>query len=250
MIVTADNSFVLSVNQRNGIAGNNWEEPKFRNLSDLFKVGENLITVLGTNGDAGKNPAGLWLGVRLQFEDGSTRDIISDKSWKVSTDNIKDWSLQGFDDAKWKNASELGEINMRPWDLAKKLKVSGSDLAFGGRFREALQNKTALTTALGRPNREQVSTVRPSVATTLQALALTNGDVLSKLIKEGAIALVNEGTEKQILSNRIFQFALGRKPSNSEVMMIQELVEGENEANSVEDVLWALIMLPEFQLIY
>ena len=139
---------------------------------------------------------------------------------------------------------------MKPWDLAKKLKVSGSDLAFGGRFREALQNKTALTTALGRPNREQVSTVRPSVATTLQALALTNGDVLSKLIKEGAIALVNEGTEKQILSNRVFQFALGRKPSNSEVMMIQELVEGENEAHSVEDVLWALIMLPEFQLIY
>ncbi len=250
VIVTADNSFVLLVNQRNGIAGNNWEEPKFRNLSDLFNVGENLITVLVTNGDAGNNPAGLWLGVRLQFEDGSTRDIISDKSWKVSTDNINDWSQRGFDDAKWKNASELGDINMRPWDLGKKLKVSGSDLAFGGRFREALQNKTGLTTALGRPNREQVSTVRPSVATTLQALALTNGEVLSRLIKEGAITLANDEAEKQILANRIFQFALGRKPSNSEVLMIKELVEGENAANSVEDVLWALIMLPEFQLIY
>lgn len=250
VIVTADNSFVLLVNQRNGIAGNNWEEPKFRNLSDLFNVGENLITVLVTNGDAGNNPAGLWLGVRLQFEDGSTRDIISDKSWKVSTDNIKDWSQRGFDDAKWKNASELGDINMRPWDLAKKLKVSGSDLAFGGRFREVLQNKTALTTALGRPNREQVSTVRSSVATTLQALALTNGEVLSKLIKEGAIVLANDEAEKQILANRIFQFALGRKPINSEVLMIKELVEAENAANSVEDVLWAIIMLPEFQLIY
>ena len=95
-----------------------------------------------------------------------------------------------------------------------------------------------------------MSTVRPSVATTLQALALTNGDVLSNLIKEGSIALSNEETEKQILFNRIFQYALGRKPSDSEVMMIQELVEGENEADSVEDVLWALIMLPEFQLIY
>ena len=148
------------------------------------------------------------------------------------------------------SAAALTAARNEAKDLAKKLKVSGSDLAFGGRFREALQNKTALTTALGRPNREQVSTVRPSVATTLQALALTNGDVLSKLIKEGAIALVNEGTEKQILSHRIFQFALGRKPSSPEVMMIQELVEGDNGANSVEDVLWALIMLPEFQLIY
>ncbi len=250
VIVTADNSFVLLVNQRNGIAGNNWEEPKFRNLSDRFNVGENLITVLVTNGDAGNNPAGLWLGVRLQFEDGSTRDIISDKSWKVSTNNIKDWSQRGFDDAKWKNASELGDVNMSPWDLAKKLKVSGSDLAFGGRFREVLQNKTTLTTALGRPNREQVSTVRPSVATTLQALTLTNGEVLSKLIKEGAVTLSNDEAEKQLLASRIFQFALGRKPSNSEVLMIKELVEGENAVNSFEDVLWALIMLPEFQLIY
>ncbi len=136
------------------------------------------------------------------------------------------------------------------WDLAKKLKVSGSDLAFGGRFREVLQNKTTLTTALGRPNREQVSTVRPSVATTLQALTLTNGEVLSKLIKEGAVTLSNDEAKKQLLASRIFQFALGRKPSNSEVLMIKELVEGENAVNSFEDVLWALIMLPEFQLIY
>ena len=66
------------------------------------------------------------------------------------------------------------------------MKISGSVLAFGGRFRESMQNKTALTTALGRPNREQVTTERPSAATTLQALALTNGEVLSKLIKDGA----------------------------------------------------------------
>ena len=119
-----------------------------------------------------------------------------------------------------------------------------------GKFREVLQNKTALTTALGRPNREQVSTSRPSVATTLQALALTNGDVLSNLIKDGAIALSKNETEKQILVSQIFQFALGRRPTDSEDIMIKELVEDDKILNSFEDVLWTLIMLPEFQLIY
>ena len=139
---------------------------------------------------------------------------------------------------------------MSPWNLAKNLKFSGSDLAFGGKFREVLQNKTALTTALGRPNREQVSTSRPSVATTLQALTLTNGDVLSNLIKDGAIALSKNETEKQILVSQIFQFALGRRPNDSEDIMIKELVEDDKMLNSFEDVLWTLTMLPEFQLIY
>ena len=250
VIMTADNSYVLMVNQRNGFAGNNWQEPKFRNLSDRFKVGENLITVLATNGDENDNPAGLWLGLRLQFENESTLDIVSDKTWKVTTNNIKNWSQRKFDDSKWMNALELGGVNLSPWNLANKLKFSGSDLAFGGKFREVLQNKTALTTALGRPNREQVSTSRPSVATTLQALALTNGDVLSNLIKDGAIALSKNETEKQILVSQIFQFALGRRPTDSEDIMIKELVEDDKMLNSFEDVLWTLTMLPEFQLIY
>ena len=32
--------------------------------------------------------------------------------------------------------------------------------------------------------------------------------------------------------------------------MLNELAGGENAAESVEDVLWAVTMLPEFQLIY
>ena len=139
---------------------------------------------------------------------------------------------------------------MAPWGLAKRMKMSGSELAFGGRFRESLQNKTALTTALGRPNREQVTTKRPSVATTLQALALTNGEVLSTLIKDGATALAGEGGEQQGLAKRVFLAALGRSPNQAESTMLAELSSGDNGAKSVEDVLWAVTMLPEFQLIY
>ena len=113
-----------------------------------------------------------------------------------------------------------------------------------------MQNKTALTTALGRPNREQVTTERPSVATTLQALALTNGEVLSKLIKDGAAVLADEGGGQQHLARRVFRAALGRPPNQAESAMLAELIRGDNAAESVEDVLWAVTMLPEFQLIY
>ena len=246
----ADNSFVLLVNHRTGIAGKNWEEPKFHNLASRFKKGKNLVTVLATNEGSGKNPAGLWLGIRFQFADGSTMDMVSDQSWKVSTKDSDGWNTSEFDDTTWREASELGGMDMAPWGLAKRMKMSGSELAFGGRFRESLQNKTALTTALGRPNREQVTTKRPSVATTLQALALTNGEVLSTLIKDGATALAGEGGEQQGLAKRVFLAALGRSPNQAESTMLAELSSGDNGAKSVEDVLWAVTMLPEFQLIY
>ena len=250
VIAVADNSFVLLVNHRTGIAGKNWEEPKFHNLASRFKKGKNLVTVLATNEGSGKNPAGLWLGIRVQFADGSTMDMVSDQSWKVSTKDSDGWNTLEFDDTTWREASELGGMDMAPWGLAKRMKMSGSELAFGGRFRESLQNKTALTTALGRPNREQVTTKRPSVATTLQALALTNGEVLSALIKDGATALAGEGGERQGLAKRVFMAALGRSPNQAESTMLAELSSGDNGAESVEDVLWAVTMLPEFQLIY
>ena len=250
VIAVADNSFVLLVNHRNGTAGKNWEEPMFRNLASRFKKGRNLVTVLATNDGSGKNPAGLWLGIRFQFADGSTMDMVSDQSWKVSTQDSDGWNKPDTDDTTWRQASELGGMDMAPWGLAKRMKMSGSVLAFGGRFRESLQNKTALTTALGRPNREQVTTERPSVATTLQALALTNGEVLSTLIKDGATALAGEGAEQQSLAKRVFRVALGRSPNQAESTMLAELSSGDNAAESVEDVLWAVTMLPEFQLIY
>ena len=80
--------------------------------------------------------------------------------------------------------------------------------------------------------------------------ALTNGDVLSALIKDGATALADEGGERQGLAKRVFMSALGRSPNQAESTMLAELSSGDNGAESVEDVLWAVTMLPEFQLIY
>jgi hypothetical protein len=52
------------------------------------------------------------------------------------------------------------------------------------------------------------------------------------------------------LAKRVFRAALGRPPNQAESAMLAELIRGDNAAESVEDVLWAVTMLPEFQLIY
>jgi hypothetical protein len=59
-----------------------------------------------------------------------------------------------------------------------------------GRTRASLVAADPLQTALGRPPREQMITTRPTTATTLQALELTNGDTLSRLLDRGAERMV------------------------------------------------------------
>jgi hypothetical protein len=121
----------------------------------------------------------------------------------------------------------------------------------GERFRAALVNDDPLTRALGRPNREQVLTRRDTLATTLQGIELTNGATLDQLIRQGAanwLAETSGGSEELI--ERIYQSALGRKPDLGETGAAREMVGSPAAVDGVADLLWALLMLPEFQLIY
>ena len=102
----------------------------------------------------------------------------------------------------------------------------------------------------GRPNREQTVTTRPSEATTLQALELTNGSTLAEILRRGAEVLIEENTSGRDLVQKIYQQALGRKPTAAERKLAENLVGKTANREGVEDLLWAMTMLPEFQLIY
>lgn len=118
--------------------------------------------------------------------------------------------------------------------------------------RAALVPADTLQIALGRPNREQVVTVRSPTATTLQALELTNGSELAALLARGAETAVasRTGVANQSLVVGVYQKALGRKPTAKELQTARTLVGQPAQKAGVEDLLWALTMLPEFQLIY
>jgi hypothetical protein len=97
-----------------------------------------------------------------------------------------------------------------------------------------------------------VITSRASAATTLQALELTNGRTLTGMIRDGAAKLAannRKQTSSQLVSE-LYGKALGRKPTPSEQKLAEQTVGNPVQKEGVEDLLWAMIMLPEFQLIY
>jgi mono/diheme cytochrome c family protein len=120
-----------------------------------------------------------------------------------------------------------------------------------GKVRAALVAADPLMVALGRPNREQVVTTRATAATTLQALELTNGQTLADLLKRGAENLLTAPAPAPgDLISAVYEKALGRKPTAPELQVARELVGQPAQSAGVEDLLWAVAMLPEFQLIY
>jgi hypothetical protein len=117
--------------------------------------------------------------------------------------------------------------------------------------RATLVDCDPLMRSLGRPNREQVVTVRPDQLSTLQALDLANGQILSTELTRGAQNLLKahpKATPDE-LAGLIFARALGRKPTADELAAARGLVGEKPTVDGVADLLWAVVMLPEFQLV-
>ncbi len=115
-----------------------------------------------------------------------------------------------------------------------------------------------LAVALGRPNREQVCTVRNEESTVLQALELVNGSVLAGRLREGAKALLASelGREEDAakVARTLYLRALGRKPNEEEVALARPLLSSSKAEPAVrqegwEDFLWILFQSPEFQFV-
>ena len=178
-------------------------------------------------------------------------DFASDASWQWSTNRLANWEKPEFKADGWELAAELGDPSLAPWNVGKKLAMAVASTAQYGRTRASLVAADPLMVALGRPNREQVITVRSPVATTLQMLELANGQTLSKLLKEGSAQLLLESpTSSRELIARLYQSALGRSPTRQEEQLAEEVIGSPAKKEGVEDFLWAMTMLPEFQLIY
>jgi hypothetical protein len=203
------------------------------------------------------NPAGLIVELVARVDgndvargDQSMLRVSSGRAWRWSAERSEGWTGRDFDDARWKPAVELGQPDCAPWGLGDRWRIAASSAARVGRVRVALMSNDPLLTALGRPNREQVVTSRPTVATTLQALELTNGETLAGWLRKGAAQLLNEEPDSaEALVSEVYRRALGRAPSAEEEGLARLLVGAEPEPAGVEDLLWAMIMLPEFQLI-
>lgn len=108
-----------------------------------------------------------------------------------------------------------------------------------------------LTRAMGRPNREQVTSRRQSVATALEAVELTNGQTLASYLDRGAAGLVATPPASVVdFVNGLYKHALQRDATDKEKEIAVAIIGNPPTQSGVADFLWALTMLPEFQLIY
>jgi mono/diheme cytochrome c family protein len=263
VVASCDNSFTLYVNGKEVTKGTEWEKPRLTDIRTHLVKGENVIAVAATNGKGSDdkpadNPAGFLCYVFLReappakgSRAAQILDFASDGSWGCTTNKLDGWEKPDFKSKRWARAAELGDVGLAPWNLTKKFARTLSHAEQYEKVRASLVNNDPLMTALGRPNREQVITSRATVATTLQALEMTNGATLARLLQLGAENLLStQARASRGVIERLFLQALGRQPTAEELELAQELVGQPAQKEGVEDFLWAMTMLPEFQLIY
>jgi hypothetical protein len=117
--------------------------------------------------------------------------------------------------------------------------------------RSSLVESTLLMRSLGRPNREQVVTTRPAEMTTLEAIEMSNGQPLSELLEAATEPLLADHADwsNEQMCRYLFQAAVSRPPTAEELAKLQALAGTPLTAAGVEDVLWCVVMLPEFQIV-
>jgi len=260
--VHADNAHRLWVNGKSARKVNDtpWNETSIIDLTSLLQSGTNVFALEATNGGDGPNPAGVLFYARLRTKapspnptnapTGTQWDFASDASWKASTNRVEGWQKADFNDATWDKAQFLGPAGMAPWNVGSRFAEAVHGRAAYGTVRAALVNADPLTLALGRPNREQVTSTRSLTATTLQMLELTNGETFAEILKRGAAKIAGDSPDGTVAVRNIFQQGLGRAPSPREATLAASLVGNPAQPAGIEDLLWSVVMLPEFQLIH
>jgi mono/diheme cytochrome c family protein len=253
-LVFCANAFELFVNGHKAGSGADSVTPFVVDLKPWLQPGDNTVAVQAIHAPSPTlNPAGLYVYARVRADSHGKEqvmDFVSDKSWLVAEKQTDGWKEPGFAAPNWTPASELGPGKIAPWRLPGDTIARQFVARSEGGVRAALVVADPLLVALGRPNREQVVTTRPTAATTLQALELTNGKTLATVLHNGAANLIQQNTNGSILVRSLYEEAVGRRPTSRELKLATALVGDKPTTEGVEDFLWAMAMLPEFQLIY
>jgi hypothetical protein len=254
MFVHVDNSAKVYINGQRAPGGDakDWLQPGVYDARPLLKAGTNVIAIEAINDGAAVNPAGLMVYAKVRSKIGAVEhitDFATDGSWLASTNHTDNWRDPDHP-PDWPAAQVVGSPSIAPWNAEIQLLTEVSGPGIYGKVRASLVSADPLAVALGRPNREQVVTARQQTATTIQALELTNGGSLADLLKRGSTELVQHYSDGKTLTDRLFRQGLSRPPSRAEMKIALELIGEKPNRDGVEDLLWSIAMLPEFQLTY
>ncbi len=254
-------------------------------LEPLLIVGKNVIAIeVSSHTEKSMNDAerkkfpgsaehlnkqsGLAFYLRCKFDDEESLEVTSDATWRARRNPEVKWNSVTLPDDRWALAKALApgtspidegpglepiarnDFANQPVELGPRLAPALSIATHVGEMRASLVASDPLQTALDRPNREQVVPARATAATTLQALELTNGGTLDH-------QLDTAGTQMAPVAQRdpaawideTYRQLLDRPPSDTERAVALEMIGAAPQPTAVADFLWAVVNLPEFQLI-
>ena len=260
--IAADNGFTLSVNDKRvaSVSKRSNTGVFVKDVGKHLQMGQNEFTIVGTNFYPDGTPirlrpgqtelpptppetynsAGMLLYARIRAAD-QVHDMVSDQNWTVQQAK-----------AEPRAAVEMGGVDLAPWRIGEHfLELAAAPVDRLPVERASLVAADPLMVAMGRPNREQTVTVRQEEATTLQALELTNGETLARLLKDASDQILEDSNVTgDRLVRRLYQYTLSRPPGKTELVLANQLLGSPADSAGVQDLLWALTALPEFQLIY
>ncbi len=252
LLITADQSYSLFINGEFTDESPDWRQVNRLDITDKLNRGGNLFAVQAVNGGSVPGPAGILLNLRIIFTDGTQLEIHSNNEWKAKDkDPGSGWETSEYEDHHWGNTRHFGNSrNSAYWGrlMAFTHDQSESERKF---IRASLVVDDPFLIAMGRPTREIVITSRDTEANLLQAMELTNGEVLNEVLARGAERWLNEYNGRQAeMINDIYLKAFGRLPVKRELDVATGFLKNEPSAEAVQDLLWAIVMQPEFQFIY
>ena len=248
-VVSCDNSYELFVNGKTASKGDDWQAPQAFDLTSYLRAGENEFLLVGRNGGNAPNAAAIWLQAFLRDANGKDITIATSRAWEwtAAVPNAKGVLPAN---ATWRPVAVLanpvwttGEPKMA--ELLAQLSGKGVPSA-----RASLVKSDLLQRSLGRPNREQIVSMRPNELSTLEAIDLANGQAFTDLLGRGAANLLRRPWKSpDDFTQWLYVSALCRSPSAAELKVAQEILGPRLNEQGVADLLWAVCMLPEFQTI-
>ena len=250
-VVSCDNSFTMYVNNKEIAKGDDWTNFQSVAFHSALRKGSNSLVIVAGNGGDSKNPAGLFFEAHIELTEGDQVTIASDDTWKWHP-NAKAFRRPPKDG--WKRVSLPAELSV--WKAAKEstgrlaLSAVVAGTAGDNMLRVSLVKNTALMKSLGRPGREQIVSMRPTSLTTLEAIDLSNAPDFTSMLRRGAENLCGqERRSTNELVRHLFHFALSRDCTTAEQALFAEALGDNPTPENVEDLLWAIVLQPEFMLI-
>ncbi len=235
VMATCDNAFKLRINGQRVAESSEWQKPRYVNVVNYLKAGANEISV---DAEMHGGAFGFICELVVVGADGKQVSFGSNRNWDARPPG-----------GEWAKARELHKHGKGPWKDVLKPYEAMLPQGYTPPIRASLVKNDFLMRSLGRPHRDQVVTSRPAELSTLQAIDLANGEIFAGHLTAGAQQLIRDGRVNTDFGKWLFQYAYSRVPTTEEERVIAEVLGNGEDPLAVEDLLWLVVMQPEFQLV-